>query len=61
MYYKIGERIEKFEVKDFDKIDLAVLSSLRSKNGSDQPLAAYLTFLMWRRKTPGNLRPSELL
>ncbi len=37
MYYKIGERIEKFEVKDFDKIDLAVLSSLRSKNGSDQP------------------------
>ena len=59
MYYKIGERIEKFEVKDFDKIDLAVLSSLRSKSGSDQPPAAYLTFLMSRRKTLRNLRPFE--
>lgn len=32
MYYKIGERIEKFEVKNFDKIDFQYIAVI----GSDE-------------------------
>ena len=42
MYYKIGERIEKFEVKDFDKIDFQYIAVI----GSDEWIKTNKKFKM---------------